>query len=191
MARASRDSTTRRLSPRSWYAAGWPDARRADGGYQCSVRTPPSSPRQAPGRDPRQMSSTSSIPTEIRTRSAGTPAAPSASSDSCWWVVEAGWMTSVRVSPTLARWLQSSTDSTNARPASRPPRTPKAKTAPGPAWEVPLGEGVAGGARAAPHTTPKQRRDARRDTRRRPARWPRGRPSARRGSRDPAAEGRR
>ena len=67
------------------------------------------------------MSSASSIPTEMRIRSGGTPPAWRASSDSCRWVVLAGWMTRVRVSPMLARWLHSSNASMKARPAARPP----------------------------------------------------------------------
>ena len=61
-----------------------------------------------------------------------TPAAAWASSERRWWVVDAGWITRVRVSPTLARWLASSTFSMKARPPSSPPRTPNANTAPGP-----------------------------------------------------------
>jgi hypothetical protein len=37
---------------------------------------------------------------------------------SCWWVVDAGWITSVLASPTLARWLASSTPSMDERAAS-------------------------------------------------------------------------
>src|SRR5690554_6734496 len=84
-----------------------------------------------------RMSSGSSRPTEMRTRSSGTPAAASCSAVSCWWVVEPGWMTSVRASPMLARWLASTRDSMNTRPTSRAgrssvPTTPKANTEPGP-----------------------------------------------------------
>src|SRR5690606_29238525 len=43
-----------------------------------------------------RMSSTSSRPTEMRTRSSGTPAVSSWVAVSCWCVVDAGWMTSVR-----------------------------------------------------------------------------------------------
>ena len=57
------------------------------------------------------MSSRSSSPTLRRTSSGSTPAACSASSESWRCVVEAGWMTSVRVSPTLARCEHSSTRS--------------------------------------------------------------------------------
>ena len=78
------------------------------------------------------MSSTSSMPTLMRTSSGSTPAAASASVLSWRWVVEPGWMTSVRVSPTFARCEHSSTRPMNASPASRPPSQPKEKTAPGP-----------------------------------------------------------
>jgi hypothetical protein len=40
----------------------------------------------------------------------------------CWWVVDAGWITSVLASPMLARWLASSTPSMNFTPDSKPPR---------------------------------------------------------------------
>ena len=46
--------------------------------------------------------------------------------------VEAGWMTSVRVSPTLARCEHSSTSPMKRSPASRPSASPKENTAPGP-----------------------------------------------------------
>lgn len=45
------------------------------------------------------MSSISSIPTEMRTRSGVTPASSCSSAVSCAWVLEAGWMTSVLASP--------------------------------------------------------------------------------------------
>ncbi len=73
-----------------------------------------------------------SMPIESRTRSGPMPAARSSSSVSCWWVVEAGWMTRDFASPTLARWLNSSNDSISFRPASRPPRIPKVKMEPAP-----------------------------------------------------------
>ena len=49
------------------------------------------------------MSSIDSSPTDNRTMSDVTPAAFCCSASSCRWVVEAGWMTSERASPTLAR----------------------------------------------------------------------------------------
>ena len=55
------------------------------------------------------MSSTFSMPTERRMKSGVTPVASCSSSESCWWVVVAGWMTSVLASPTLARWERSFT----------------------------------------------------------------------------------
>ena len=104
------------------------------------------------------MSSASSMPTERRTRSAGTPAATSASSDSWRWVVLAGWMISVRASPMLARWLHSSTDSTRRRAASRPPCTPNDSTAPGPSWQVALRPIVVGVVGQAGPPDPRHRR---------------------------------
>ena len=49
------------------------------------------------------MSSMCSSPTETRTMVGVTPADACSSSLSCWWVVEAGWITRVLASPTLAR----------------------------------------------------------------------------------------
>jgi len=49
------------------------------------------------------MSSMCSSPTETRTMVGVTPAEACSSSLSCWWVVEAGWITRVLASPTLAR----------------------------------------------------------------------------------------
>ena len=43
---------------------------------------------------------------------------------SCWCVVVAGWIARLRTSPTLARWLCSSSASTNFWPASSPPSMP-------------------------------------------------------------------
>ena len=74
----------------------------------------------------------SSSPIEIRTRSSGTPADSSCSGLSCWWVVDPGWITRVRESPTLARCEASCRDSMNFCPAARPPFTPKENTEPGP-----------------------------------------------------------
>ena len=54
------------------------------------------------------MSAGSSSPTESRIMSSPTPAAASASAPTCRWVVEAGWITRVLASPTLARWEASS-----------------------------------------------------------------------------------
>ena len=64
------------------------------------------------------MSSMCSMPTETRTWSGVTPALFCSASVSCWWVVEAGWMTSVFASPTLARCDASFTASMNVFPAS-------------------------------------------------------------------------
>ena len=79
------------------------------------------------------MSSMFSMPTEMRIVSSPTPAAARSSGGTCWWVVLAGWITRVLASPTLARWLESSTPSMKATPASYPPATPKVNTDPGPA----------------------------------------------------------
>ena len=49
------------------------------------------------------MSSMCSSPTETRTMVGVTPADACSSSLSCWWVVDAGWITRVLASPTLAR----------------------------------------------------------------------------------------
>src|SRR3954447_20316546 len=102
-------------------------------------RTSPAEDREAlPGGHPsarsrsKMMSSTSSMPTLMRTSSGRTPAASSASVESWRWVVEPGWITSVRVSPTLARCEHSSTRPMNASPAARPPSQPNENTAPGP-----------------------------------------------------------
>ena len=80
------------------------------------------------------MSRGSSSPTEILTRSSPTPAAARSATDICWWVVLAGWITSVLASPTLARWEARRTAAMNLAPASRPPAMPKLRMAP-----VPLG----------------------------------------------------
>src|SRR5947208_2637895 len=75
-------------------------------------------------------SSTSSSPTDNRTVPGATPDAASSSSDSWRCVVEAGWMTRLFVSPTLARWLQSESASMNLRPPSRPLSRSNEKTEP-------------------------------------------------------------
>jgi formate/nitrite transporter FocA (FNT family) len=64
------------------------------------------------------MSLTSSMPTDRRTTSGPAPAATCCSSVSWRWVVEAGWMTSERVSPILARCENISRPSTNLTPES-------------------------------------------------------------------------
>ena len=60
------------------------------------------------------------------------PAFPSASSLIRKWVVLAGWITSDRQSPTLARWLNSFRASMNVLPCSRSPFMSKLKTDPAP-----------------------------------------------------------
>ena len=63
-------------------------------------------------------------------RSGDTPDANCSSSDSCEWVVVAGWITSVFASPTFARLLANLVESTTLLPtaASSPPLTPKLNT---------------------------------------------------------------
>ena len=61
-----------------------------------------------------------------------TPVVTCSSATSCWCVVVAGWMARLRTSPTLARWLCSSSESTNFWPASRPPLMPNETIAPWP-----------------------------------------------------------
>ena len=89
------------------------------------------------------MSSRSSRPMLRRTSSGSTPAASSAASESWRCVVEAGWMTSVRVSPTLARCEHRSTASMNASPAGAPAREPEREHRAGAARQVALRERVA------------------------------------------------
>src|SRR5699024_2144204 len=78
------------------------------------------------------MSSTSSIPTEIRTRSSGIPAAANCSSDNCWGVVEPGCSINVLASPILARCDANCKLAINVADACRPPFTPKLYTEPTP-----------------------------------------------------------
>ena len=73
-----------------------------------------------------------SSPTDRRTRPGVTPVVSCCSGVSCECVVDAGWMISERTSPMLARWLNSSTLSTSARPASTPPFSSNDTTAPTP-----------------------------------------------------------
>jgi hypothetical protein len=93
----------------------------------------------APGRSA-MRSSGSSRPTETRIISSPIPAWRSCWSVICWWVVEPGWITSERRSPTLARCENSSIDSMNRRPASRPPLIPNEKTGAGSLRQQPLRE---------------------------------------------------
>src|SRR5699024_4243801 len=74
------------------------------------------------------MSSTSSIPTEMRTRSSGIPAATSCSADSCWWVVEPGCNIKVLASPILAKCDANCKFDMKSAVAWRPPFTPKLNT---------------------------------------------------------------
>mmetsp|Transcript_7243 Transcript_7243/g.18421 ORF Transcript_7243/g.18421 Transcript_7243/m.18421 type:complete len:306 (-) Transcript_7243:438-1355(-) len=66
------------------------------------------------------MSAMVSRPTLRRTISGGMPHAFCCSAFICECVVVAGWMASVRASPTLATWLTSFSESMNARPAAGP-----------------------------------------------------------------------
>ena len=61
-----------------------------------------------------------------------TPVVSCCSGVSCECVVDAGWMIRLRTSPMLARWLNSVTFSTSARPASTPPLSSNDSTAPTP-----------------------------------------------------------
>ena len=61
-----------------------------------------------------------------------TPVVSCCSGVSCECVVDAGWMTSERTSPMLARWLNSVSELTNSRPASTPPLSSNESTAPTP-----------------------------------------------------------
>src|SRR5271165_5544517 len=64
------------------------------------------------------MSRTSSIPTESRINSGVTPVSRCSASESCWCVVEDGWITSDLASPMFARRLKSFTELMNFLPAS-------------------------------------------------------------------------
>ena len=86
------------------------------------------------------MSAASSIPIDKRIRSSPMPASASAAASNCAWVVEAGWITSVLASPTLARWLANVRLSINRAAASRPPRNPECDNRAGPARHEPSGE---------------------------------------------------
>ena len=112
----------------------------------------------APGRDPRGCRRRPRDRPRCARGRAPRHAATSASSDSCWWVVLAGWITSVRTSPMLARWLHSSTDSMKRRPASRRRATPNENTAPGPERQVALGPLVVGMVGQAGPAHPRHRR---------------------------------
>ena len=77
-------------------------------------------------------SSASSRPIERRIVPGPMPARTSAASSMRKCVVEAGWMTSERQSPTLARCENSFSASMKARPCSREPRRSKLNTEPQP-----------------------------------------------------------
>src|SRR5581483_7165754 len=79
-----------------------------------------------------RMSSMSSMPIDKRIMSGDTPALICSSSESWRWVVDAGWMTSVFASPTLARCEKNCNDSMNLMPASTPPLMPKVRIDPQP-----------------------------------------------------------
>ncbi len=65
------------------------------------------------------------MPTERRTSSGVTPVAACSSTESCGWVVEAGWMTSDLASPMLARSEKSFSALMKLLPALKPPLMPK------------------------------------------------------------------
>ena len=75
-----------------------------------------------------------SMPTASRTSPGVTPVASCSSGVSWACVVDAGWITSDRTSPMFATWLCRVSALTNAFPASMPPASSNASTAP-----VPLG----------------------------------------------------
>src|SRR5579872_5728133 len=77
-------------------------------------------------------SSTSSIPTESRTRSLETPASNCWSSLNCWWVVDDGWMIRLLASPRLARCEKILTESMSFCPAFGPPLMPNVRIDPCP-----------------------------------------------------------
>src|SRR5438876_3774630 len=72
-----------------------------------------------------RMSSSVSMPTDMRTMSGVTPAFARSASSICRCVVDAGWITSVLASPMLARWLMNCAASMKRSPALAPPLTPK------------------------------------------------------------------
>lgn len=78
------------------------------------------------------MSSMCSSPMERRTSSGVSPALRWSSSESCEWVVLAGWMIRLLASPTLARMLNSLMLSTSLMPSALPPLTPKTTIPPAP-----------------------------------------------------------
>ena len=98
------------------------------------------------------MSCRVSMPTDRRTRSSVTPVATCSWASSCECVVVAGWMARLRTSPTLARWLCSSSASTNFVPASRPPLIPNARIAPAPVRQVLLARARSTGSTRGPGT---------------------------------------
>ena len=72
-----------------------------------------------------RMSSTCSMPTEMRTMSRVTPAVSSSSSFSWRWVVVAGWQARDYASPMFTSLVISLRASMNFAPASWPPSMPK------------------------------------------------------------------
>src|SRR5207253_1797581 len=75
-----------------------------------------------------RMSSSVSMPTDMRTMSGVTPALRRSASSICRCVVEAGWITSVFASPMFARWLMNCAASMKRSPALAPPLTPKLRS---------------------------------------------------------------
>ncbi len=72
----------------------------------------------------------SSMPTDRRTVAGEMPARSRPCSSDCEWVVVAGWTTSERTSPMLARLECSFRASMNAQASSWPPTTSKERTEP-------------------------------------------------------------
>ena len=97
-----------------------------------------------------------SIPTETRIRSALTPdGLLLGSSVSCWWVVVAGWITRVLASPTLARWLASSTRVDERAAGLRAALDAEGEHRPEAVVQVALGPFVDGMVRRGPGSSPK------------------------------------
>ena len=102
----------------------------------------------------------------------------------CAWC-DAGWMTRLRTSPMLARWLCSSARRRTACPASTPPRRSNDDDRARAAGQVLLPRARATGSTAGPRSRPSRPRRAPRATPRPPARSARGAPCAATASRCP------
>jgi hypothetical protein len=65
------------------------------------------------------------------TKSGVTPVALCSSSESCWWVVDAGWIARVLASPTLARWEINFSELMNSSACLHAPLDPETEDGPG------------------------------------------------------------